>query len=244
MDLLPRGDLHNFGLKYNTDKAGRGHDYLRLYEFFFSRFRDDAFTLLELGVGPYHKIGASLYTWKAYFPKAHIVGVDIKMDAAKVAEERIAIELGDLGVVGYLDEIAAKYKPRVILDDASHHWSHQILALERLFFSLELGGIYIVEDLHTSFGELVPTYGKGQQQDAFSYMMTLTALVCGHGEPHSSFAKMPTTPMQQALAAEIDSITIYNHTAVILRKPVLGRAPRLVPLQGKGAAARPEEPSI
>ena len=166
MSLLPRGVLHATGARFRTDKASKSHDYLRLYEFFFAPLRNDAFTLLELGVGPTHKMGASLMTWKSYFPNASIVGVDNKTEARSVAQERIGIEVGDLGRIEYVKALADKYTPRVIVDDASHIWSHQILALEGLFWSLESGGIYILEDVHTSFGERAAIYGRGQQLDA------------------------------------------------------------------------------
>lgn len=66
-------ELEAIGKETGTDKCSDAHDYLRKYEFFLRRFREQPMTLLELGV--FH--GDSLRMWSCYFPKAHIVGVDI-----------------------------------------------------------------------------------------------------------------------------------------------------------------------
>lgn len=41
-------------------------------------------------------------------------------------------------------------RPHIIIDDASHIVSHQLLALFTLFDALPSGGVYILEDLETS----------------------------------------------------------------------------------------------
>lgn len=68
--------LEEIGKEAGTDKCSDAHDYLRKYEFFLRRFLEQPMTLLELGV--FH--GDSLRMWSRYFPKAHIVGVDINED--------------------------------------------------------------------------------------------------------------------------------------------------------------------
>ena len=51
-EYFPRGELDALASQYGTDKASDRHDYMRFYEFFLRPFKNDEFTLLELGVGP------------------------------------------------------------------------------------------------------------------------------------------------------------------------------------------------
>ena len=87
--------------------------------------------------------------WQEYFPHAEIFGVDIEERARQYEEARIHIiqaNLADSAQVMRLREIA----PQIIIDDASHIVSHQLLALFTLFDVLPSGGVYILEDLETS----------------------------------------------------------------------------------------------
>ena len=121
------------------------HNYLDKYEFVLRSFRDQPIRLLELGVFQ----GASLRMWKTYFPRGEIFGVDIGEDVGKYEEERIYIIQADLSNAAQLTRLA-EIQPQIIIDDASHIVSHQILALFTLFEILPHGGVYIVEDLETS----------------------------------------------------------------------------------------------
>ena len=121
------------------------HNYLRKYESFLERFRSRPLRLLELGIFK----GASLQMWQEYFPQAEIFGVDIEEHCSQYADERIHIlqeDLSNTDAVSRLKDI----RPQIIIDDASHMTSHQILALFTLFDVLPSGGIYILEDLETS----------------------------------------------------------------------------------------------
>ena len=148
---LPQGyfrdasGLDAVGIKYRTDKCSMIHNYLRKYEFFLERFHSRPLRLLELGIFK----GASLRMWQEYFPQAEIFGVDIEEHCSQYADERIHILQADLSntdAVSRLKDI----RPQIIIDDASHMTSHQILALFTLFDVLPSGGIYILEDLETS----------------------------------------------------------------------------------------------
>lgn len=139
-------ELSTLGKKSNTDKNIYNHNYLDKYEFFFKTMRNETFTLLELGVFD----GESAKMWQKYFKNAQIIGVDINNECKAYEEERIKIVIRDLSDVENLKKLK-KYQPSIIIDDASHFCSHQIKALFVLFDALPSGGIYIVEDLETSF---------------------------------------------------------------------------------------------
>ena len=137
--------LEALGRREVTDKSYYVHNYLSKYEHFLKKFRDERFTLLELGVYE----GASERMWRDYFQQAQIVGVDIDPECKQYEDERIHIEIADLGKDETLQQLR-DYRPAIIVDDASHLWSHQIKALFALFDVLPSGGIYICEDMETA----------------------------------------------------------------------------------------------
>lgn len=220
MTVEPRS-LDALGRRLKTDKSSRKHDYLRTYEEFLAPFRNEKILVLELGIGAIH-IGHSLKLWADYFPRADIVGVDI-VPATKAAEaesDRIAVEIGDLGDRGFVRTIARKYRPTVIVDDASHRWSHQIMAAEELFGRLRPGGVYICEDLHTSFrpmSELDEPRFADTDRDAASWFGGIALSVLGRGSSHRAFDAAPLSEAQAAIAAECRYV-VFTGRAVILKK--------------------------
>lgn len=139
-------DLDKLGIDAGTDKSSKWHNYLSKYEFFLNKYKDEKINVLELGVLD----GNSLRMWKKYFSNADIYGVDIDSKCKENEEERIKIIIGDLDDGSFLQSISG-IKPSIVIEDASHSWNQQILALYSLFTSMPSGGIYIVEDIETSF---------------------------------------------------------------------------------------------
>ena len=228
--------LDRLGIEFNTDKSSRdrvrdpvnsanvippGHDYLRKYEFFLDRFLEKPnFRLLELGAGPAWNIGASARLWKAYFNRDdfRLRIVDIKDSAVQLQDESTEVLVGDLAKVPFLRQIA-KQNYDVIIDDASHFWGHQILAFNILFDSLESGGVYIIEDIHTSFGEKRDRWRRGSSEDAYSALTYLAAQVAGQGRTHpvlERFSEAETPPLQ--FWRSIEGITFINHACIIVKK--------------------------
>ncbi len=141
--------LDEIGLKYRTDKASSGHDYLCVYETFVGHLREQEISILEIGV----LYGASLKVWKDYFPKAKIVGADINPVVKRFAQDRITIEMLDQSNVEELTQLCIKHGPfDLVIEDGSHLWEHQITSLKTIFPFVKDGGIYIAEDLQTNYG--------------------------------------------------------------------------------------------
>jgi hypothetical protein len=140
--------LNEIGLKNGTDKSSNIHDYLKKYEKYFPFKRTDKIKLLEIGV----LNGQSVKTWKDYFINATIVGIDIMDQCKHYEEERIHIEIGDQTDEYFLKNIMEKYGPfDLIIDDGSHINSHVIKSFKVLFESLNPQGLYVVEDVSTSY---------------------------------------------------------------------------------------------
>jgi hypothetical protein len=111
---------------------------------------------MEIGIH-YHN---SIVLWKKYFDTAHIYGVDI--DEKKSDDERVTIFQGDQNNLTDLQNIIKSiYHPiQFIIDDGSHVPEHQVTTFNTLFSNLlQPGGVYIVEDIETSYWSHGGLYG-------------------------------------------------------------------------------------
>ena len=125
--------------------------FLKIYENYFKNFKNKKINILEIGV---HE-GKSLMIWKDYFPKANIVGIDLKSYNFNI--NRIFTYQGDQTDTNFLLMVARKFKKfDIIIDDGSHICSHIIKTFGVLFDYLKDDGLYICEDLQTSYW---PRYG-------------------------------------------------------------------------------------
>lgn len=208
------GKLDALGVFYGTDKASACHNYLKVYENFFRSFKYTDFTLLELGVGPKSNMGKSLLMWKDYFPRATIVGADIQSDATSIAQDRIKIEVGDAGDLNFLKMLADKYKPALIIDDASHRWEHQILSFEVLFPALVPNGLFICEVLDTSFDPLRTKFAT-PTLDAATYFTKLALAISGKCQGHPYLLKHPLGALQLTLVPFVRSVTLIEGSVIV-----------------------------
>lgn len=130
--------------------------YFEIYERHFERFRGRDVNLMEIGVFR----GGSLQMWKHYFgPGATIYGVDLDPACRELEEERVRIMIGDQSDRGFLRELKASV-PRIdiLIDDGGHTMAQQIATFEELYGHVADDGIYLCEDLHSSYW---PKYGGG-----------------------------------------------------------------------------------
>lgn len=130
--------------------------YFEIYERHLSKFRHKRMSMIEFGVWQ----GGSLQMWKHFFgPEATIYGVDIDPRCATLGEENITIIMGNQedrdSLRGIKDTL-----PRfdLIIDDGGHTMMQQIITFEEMYSHLKEGGVYLCEDLHTSYW---PGYGGG-----------------------------------------------------------------------------------
>jgi len=146
---------------HHSDKgttADSQHGFTQVYEQFFSDLKNEPINIAEIGI--YH--GASLRTYYDYFPKASILGLDI-LDKSQHQNDRIACRVLDQSdmqaLFDFIDETEIMFD--IIIDDGSHHMKDQQISFYYLSKVLKDGGIYIMEDIHTSLGENnAPLYGK------------------------------------------------------------------------------------
>ena len=139
--------LTSLGLQYNTDKAF-WHRYTEIYDEWFLKYKTSSTNVLEIGV----LNGSSLKMLKTYFENANIFGVDIH-PKSQYEDERIKTFVCDQSNRNNLQSFIRATNNTmydVIIDDGSHFPEHQMITLSSLWSSLKPGGIYVVEDLHTS----------------------------------------------------------------------------------------------
>jgi len=204
--------LDQIGVKTNTDKSSIHHNYLVFYEKFLESNRQKPIKLLEIGVAG----GASARMWEEYFPNAQIVAADINPDCLQYKSNRITIEISDQSDPRQMSELAAKYGPfDVVIDDGSHFWEHQITSFRYLFPFVKWGGIYILEDLDTSYGSYQETYRGLSCISAAEYLKLLLDYVVGDAALDIAALR---DPVIRSFAPLVESMNFYRRTCVIKRK--------------------------
>jgi hypothetical protein len=139
---LPDGAAGDIGVKPPP--------YLPIYEQLLGHLRRRKFTLLELGVLG----GDSLQMWRDAFPRATVIGVDLKLPELHLGE-RVHLVHGDQGDATVMQRIRHDLAPGgfdVIVDDASHVGISTARSLKALYAEhLRPGGLYCIEDWGTGY---------------------------------------------------------------------------------------------
>ena len=130
--------------RYNTDKYE--HGFIDVYEPYFNNSKNVK-NVLEIGV----YFGGSLQYLSDKFPDAKIYGIDIE-DKTQYNTDNITtyiVNQEDRNALNkFLEETNVEFD--IIIDDGGHTMKQQQVSFGTLFKSLKKGGIYILEDLHTS----------------------------------------------------------------------------------------------
>jgi hypothetical protein len=135
--------LDALGIRYGTELSSFGRDCLRGWERFLAPFREEPFDLLEIGVGS----GASLRTWREWFPAAQLVGLDARRVHVDPPIVGCTIVQGDQADPATLHQVVKDRRFRVVVDDGSRRADDQILTFQTLFPWLAPGAVYICAGL-------------------------------------------------------------------------------------------------
>ena len=135
--------------KYPTSK--NDHGFIEIYHKHFSNLKEQKINILEIGV----ERGDSLRMWREYFSNASICAIDLH--DRNISVDNAEILIGDQSDHLFLQTVVNKYKKfDIIIDDGSHQSKHIIASFNFLFNYLSDNGIYVIEDLQTSYQ---PRYG-------------------------------------------------------------------------------------
>lgn len=159
--------------KYGSDKGSNSnktiynwpaHSYTQHYSKLFSHCRNNIKLVFECGIGSKNpKIpssmgingipGASLRVWKEYFPNAKIIGADIDLNTL-FEEDRISTYFVDQtspDSINLMWEKIGLNNFDLIIDDGWHNFNVGFTLFENSIDRLVEGGLYIIEDVQSSF---------------------------------------------------------------------------------------------
>lgn len=155
------GDLLDIYTGNKGVKVHKWHHYIPLYDRYFSPWRNKPLRFLEIGVNN----GGSLQMWRKFFgPDAVLCGIDIDPDCAQYDGQSAMVRIGSQDDPDFLKAVVEEMGGiDVVLDDGSHRMPHINKSLNVLFPMLEMGGIYMIEDLHTAY---YPKFGGGFETEA------------------------------------------------------------------------------
>ena len=154
----------SIALKHGTDKVTT-HHYEYVYGQLLGPFRLENLNFLEIGLGCGMRYGPgkSIPVWKEFMPNANISILEFNEKCARpFADEVDHLYVGDqsdLSLMKQIGETGGKFD--VIVDDGGHTRKQQINSLIGLWpFLRSEGGIYIIEDIFTSF---IPSFNDNRE---------------------------------------------------------------------------------
>jgi len=159
---MTRKTLKQIGYEHGTDKFRDDINYTEPYLRYFEAKRDEKLKILEIGIAR----GSGLLTWNEYFKNSQIFGLENWHKHSKTASDtieklidnKIYIFEGDQSSREYLYEMTSiTGNFDIIIDDGGHTMNQQQTSLGYLFPFLKSGGIYVIEDLVTSYDD----FGNG-----------------------------------------------------------------------------------
>jgi len=193
--------LNDLALKHGTDKASNCHNYTRWYEQLFAPRKNDHLCLIEVGVWE----GASLRMWREYFPNATITGVDKHDRGIQVKDVNVVISDQDSPT------LAATLNPPfdIVIDDASHINALTITTFKNLFPHVISGGMYVIEDLQTSYDPI----NYDGSHDPSTHHCTAMQFCKRLADEVNHFAFSP----QYSLGYKLESVQFFPNMCVITK---------------------------
>lgn len=218
------GELDAIGVQHGTELSSLGHDALSSWEPLLPAPRFAVMDILEIGVGA----GASLRTWRDWFPQARLVGLDARRIALDPPITNCRIALGSQTDLSALRPLLREHRFRLIVDHGSRKPADQIFTFLSIFPWLEPDSVYICARFDGEERALIaagideadqtarpdaksepPRLSPVSAPDWFAALGALTASRSGHGRRVD-----PPTPIEQVLSL-ITSLTLFPGSAVI-----------------------------
>jgi limonene-1,2-epoxide hydrolase len=142
-------DLRKFFDKHEGRLLDKWHHYFDVYDRHLSKFRGKPINFVEFGVSQ----GGSIQMWREYFgPQANIFGVDINPNCKQFEGPGVKIFIGDQEDRTFLKSLATQLPTiDILIDDGGHTMKQQIHTYEELFHKVDANGVFLIEDLHTSY---------------------------------------------------------------------------------------------
>ena len=187
--------------------------YFEIYDRYFARLRGTDVHIMEIGVAD----GGSLQMWKSYFgPRSRVYGVDINPYCKQVEEKQIKVFIGDQGDKRFLKSLIEEL-PRIdiLIDDGGHKMDQQINTFKVMFPHISENGIYICEDLHTSYSKLHGG-GYGKKKTFVEYSKNFVDCIQSCLEEDLIQNKLRISHFNKS----VHSVSWYDGMVVIEKRPV------------------------
>ena len=210
--------LNPIALASGADKSSNHHNYTEVYSQYFDPIKDLPFKFLEIGIFR----GNSVKLWEDYFPNAELHFIDISYDPVQYFSKRSHYHLVDqqnrTALEKFVQETGGAFD--IILDDGGHMMQQQIVSFLTLFPHVKKGGMYIIEDLHTSYWS---SYGGGNHTaTTISFLKKLIDDVnyVGATTGRASHENLDSTFVNELkmFQKDIFSIHFYDSIAIIKKR--------------------------
>lgn len=156
--------LEEISQQYESDKGAVYHNYLTIYEKYFSPYRTKLKTFLEIGLWK----GESIHMWREYFETGKLIGADI-LDLSHISLPDTEIYVCDQSDRVALEDLVNKTTNTydIIIDDGGHMMHQQQITLATMFKYLNKNGVFVIEDLHTCGN---PVYNRGNDTETLAML--------------------------------------------------------------------------
>lgn len=142
MKLIDAAKSKKFGIVRKLE------NYYAEYDFNFAGLQGKSLKILEIGI----QRGGSLAMWQEYFPHASITGIDIDPSCAQFEQHGVSVHIGSQEDSEFLRSVEKNDGPfDIVIDDGGHTMKQQITTFHTLFPLLNENGIYVIEDIRTSY---------------------------------------------------------------------------------------------
>jgi Methyltransferase domain len=180
--------------------------YLDIYDRQLGGWQGRDVSFLEIGI---YK-GGSLRMWRDFFaPGARLTFADVDPSCKALELPGTQISIGDQADPAFLASLSRDRGPfDLIVDDGGHQMHQQITSFQCLWPHLTPGGLYIVEDTHTSYW---PGFGGGHRAPASFIEFAKDLIDKMHSWYTEDDAGFPLHP----LAREIGSIQFHDSLVIV-----------------------------
>ena len=205
-------ELRNYFEQNEGRLINKFDHYFDVYDRYFSKFRNKKITIVEIGVYQ----GGSLQMWRNYFGKeATIWGIDIDPRCKSLEEKNTHILIGSQEDPLFLRSIIDKIGIiDILIDDGGHTQNQQIISFEELYKQVNPdGGIYLCEDVHTSYMNF---YGGGHKRNGsfIEYSKSVVDQLNAYYSEQSSLVKNEITKTTNSIHF-YDSIVVFEKRIMI-----------------------------
>lgn len=214
-------ELESFFLHGQHRLIHKWHHYFDIYDRHFREIRDakaakgERVNLLEIGISH----GGSLQMWNDYFKgNVNIYAVDINPECKKFETENVKIFIGSQQDVAFLQQLKSSLpKVDILIDDGGHTMKQQIVSFEQLYDHVADNGIYLCEDLHTSYWK---SHGGGykKKRSFIEYSKNFIDKLHAWHMPRSRY--FPNKNTVDYLVRNCYALHYYDSILVMEKRPV------------------------